>query len=56
MKEFVKQNKPHIKAAAVVGMSRLGEIKLEVIPLFSERKIHTCDTVEQAKGWLATRV
>lgn len=49
-------NKPHVKAAAVVGMSGLGEIILEVNPLFSGRKIHTCDTIEQAKGWLTTHV
>jgi len=56
MKEFTKHNKPYVKASAVVGVSGLKKIMLDAIALFSGRRFHLCDTVEQAKGWLATQV
>lgn len=56
MKEFTKHNKPYVKASAVVGISGLKKIMFDAIMLFSGRKIHACDTVEQAKDWLATSV
>lgn len=56
MKEFTKRNKPYVKASAVVGISGIKKIILDAVMLFSGRKIHACDTVEQAKEWLTTSV
>jgi hypothetical protein len=56
MKEFTKHNKPYVKASAVVGISGIKKIIFHAVMLFSGRKIHACDTLEQAKDWLATSV
>lgn len=54
MKEFTAHNKPYVKAAAVVGITGLKKIIFDAVLLFSKRKLHTFDTIEQAKDWLAT--
>jgi len=54
MKEYAAHNKPYVKASAVVGITGLKKIILDAVMLFSKRKFHTFDTIEQAKDWLAT--
>ncbi len=54
MKQFTAHNKPYVKAAAVVGVTGLKKILFEAVMLFSKRKLHAFETVEQAKSWLAT--
>jgi hypothetical protein len=54
MKEFTTHNKPFVKAAAVVGVVGIKKILFEAIMLFSNRKLHAFETVEQAKDWLAS--
>jgi len=53
MKEFTAHNKPYVRASAVIGVTGLKKIILDAVMLFSKRKFHTFDTVEQAKTWLA---
>ncbi len=55
MKEFTAHNKPFVKAAAVVGITGLKKIVFEAVMLFSKRKLHAFETVEQAKDWLAAQ-
>ncbi len=55
MKEFTAHNKPFVKAAAVVGITGLKKILFEAVMMFSKRKIHAFETVEQAKDWLAAQ-
>ncbi len=55
MKEFTAHNKPFVKAAAVVGITGLKKILFEAVMLFSKRKLHAFETIEQAKDWLATQ-
>jgi hypothetical protein len=52
MKEFVAHNKPFVKAAAVVGVAGLKKILFDATMVFSKRKLHAFDTMEQAKAWL----
>jgi hypothetical protein len=52
MKAFTVHNKPYVKAAAVVGVVGIKKILFEAIMLFSRRKFHAFDTLEQAKTWL----
>ncbi len=55
MKEFTAHNKPFVKAAAVVGITGLKKILFEAVMMFSKRKIHAFETIEQAKDWLAAQ-
>jgi hypothetical protein len=55
MKEFTVHNKPFVKAAAVVGITGLKKIVFEAVMLFSQRKLHAFETIEQAKDWLAAQ-
>jgi hypothetical protein len=54
MKEFTAHNKPYVRAAAVVGVTGIKKILFEAVVLFSKRKLHTFETVDQAKDWLVT--
>lgn len=53
MKKFTAHNKPYVRAAAVVGITGIKKIIFEAVMLFSKRKIHSFDTLDQAKDWLA---
>ncbi len=55
MKEFTAQNKPFVKAAAAVGVTGITKILFEAIMLFSKRKLHAFETIEQAKAWLSAQ-
>jgi hypothetical protein len=53
MKEFTAGNKPYVRAAAVLGVTGLKKILFETIMIFSKRKLHAFDRIEEAKDWLA---
>jgi hypothetical protein len=54
MKKFTAHNKPYVKAGAVVGVVGLKKILFEAVLMFSKRKLHIFDTLDQAKDWLVT--
>lgn len=52
MKEFANDNKPFVKAGAVVGIDGLKRIVYDAITRFSERDLPSFDDNEKAKDWL----
>ncbi len=55
LKAMVRDNKPYVKAAAVVGLSPLQRMLARAVAAFSGRTLQTFDAVDQAKDWLATQ-
>ena len=55
LKEFVRDNRPYVKAEAVVGMSALMKPIYDAVMLFSNRKIPAFSTREEALQWLLSR-
>jgi hypothetical protein len=53
LKELTKGNKPHVRASAVVGITGLYRVVISAVSLFSERRFHLFDDVEDAKNFLA---
>jgi hypothetical protein len=53
LKEYTKANKPHVRAAAVVGLSGLMELILQAIVIFTSRTFAVFDDLEEAKDWLS---
>jgi hypothetical protein len=53
MSEFVAHNRPYVKASVVVGASGLYRGILNIISLLSKRDFHVCETIEDARDWLA---
>jgi hypothetical protein len=53
LKEYVMQNKPYVKAAAVIGIGGIKKIILNAVSKFSGRKFYAFDTVEEAVKFLA---
>jgi len=52
MKEFANDNKPFVKAGAVVGIDGLKRIVYDAITRFSERNLPAFDDNKKAKDWL----
>ena len=52
LKEFVKGNKPFVKAGAVVGLDALKKIIYNSVMHFSGRNLLAFDNIEKAKDWL----
>lgn len=52
LKQFTAENRPYVRAAAIVGISGLKKILLDAVMIFSKRKFHAFETIEQAKEWL----
>jgi hypothetical protein len=50
---FVKGNKPYIKASAVVGLNGLQQILYNGMMKITGRDIKSFSTIDQAKEWLA---
>src|SRR5574337_1153739 len=48
MKDFTAHNKPYVRAAAVVGITGLKKIIFDAVMLFSQRKLHSFETIEEA--------
>ena len=53
LKELTKGNKPYVKASAVVGITGLYKVVISAVSLFSERRFHMFDDIEEAKNFLA---
>lgn len=53
LKELTKGNEPHVKKAALVGITGLYKVVVMAIATFSRREFHMFDTVEEAKEFLA---
>lgn len=51
--EYAKGNKPHVKAAAILGINSIKKIIFNRIMEFSEREIIAFENPEKAKDWLA---
>jgi hypothetical protein len=54
MKDFTTHNKPYVKAAAIIGISGIKKIIFEAVMMFSRRKIHIFNDMNEAKDWLVT--
>jgi len=52
LKEFVKGNKPFVKAGAVVGLDALKKIIFNGVMYFSGRSLAAFDDMDAAKDWL----
>jgi len=50
--EYVRLNRPYVKAAAIVGASGIKRILLRIAEAYSGRRIHSFDKVKDAKDWL----
>ena len=54
MKDFVRHNKPYVKAGAVIGVAGILKITFNAVLLFSGRRnLHLFDSIDEAKDWLA---
>jgi hypothetical protein len=53
LKENTKLTTPHMKAYVVVGITGLMRVVLHSVVIFTGQDIKMCDTVEEAKEWLA---
>jgi len=53
LKELARGNAPYVKAGAIVGVSGLYKVVFNAVSIFSKRKFHLFDTVEEAKDFLA---
>jgi len=54
--EYVKSNKPYVKASAVIGVSGLKQILYNAIMKLSGRDIRSFSTIVQAKDWLVQQI
>ena len=52
MKEFTAHNKPYVRTAAVVGVAGIKKIIFGAVEMFSRRKLHVFDNINEAKEWL----
>ena len=55
MKALSKGNTPYVRAAAAVGITGLYKVILNAVVMFSRRKFHLFDTVEEAKEYLVSQ-
>jgi hypothetical protein len=53
LKEFVKGNKPFVKAGAVIGLDALKKIIYNSVMHLSRRNLLAFDDIEKARDWLA---
>jgi hypothetical protein len=53
--DFVKGNKPYVKASAVVGLSGLQQIVYNGLMKITGREIKSFTTLAEAKEWLAAK-
>lgn len=56
VKELAKGNDPHVRAAAIVGLTGMQRIVLSSVSYFTGRSFLTCTTVEEAKSRLLASV
>ncbi len=53
--EFVKGNKPYMKASTIVGVTGLKQILFNGIMKMTGRDVKSCNTISQAKEWLVSQ-
>jgi hypothetical protein len=53
--EFVKENKPYIKASALIGMNGLKQIVFNGLMRITGRDIKSFSTIDEAKNWLISQ-
>jgi hypothetical protein len=53
LQDLAKADAPYVRAAVVTGMSGIQRVAYTAIRMFSGRKFHVCQDVEEAKRWLA---
>jgi len=53
--EFLKGNKPHMKASAVIGVTGLIRIIYDAVMKLTGRDTHTFATMDKAKAWLVAQ-
>ncbi|MDD5109301.1 MAG: hypothetical protein PHC29_07375 [Candidatus Omnitrophica bacterium] len=52
MQEFVKHNKPYIKASAIVAPGERLKLFIDILSYSSDRKFSAFDDIQKAKDWL----
>lgn len=52
LKEFANDNKPFVKAGAIIGVEGLKKIAYDAIIKFTKRNLPAFDNIEKAKAWL----
>ena len=53
--ELVKANKPHVKSAAIVGLTGLQKVIYVTLTQLTGRKIPTFRTIDEAQDWLVSQ-
>jgi hypothetical protein len=53
--EFVKGNKPYMKASTIVGVTGLKQILFNGIMKMTGRDVKSCNSISQAKEWLVSQ-
>jgi len=51
--DVAKHNKPYVIASAIIGLAGLQKIILNGIIMVTKRKFLVCETMAEAKDWLA---
>jgi hypothetical protein len=54
LRTYVDNNRPYVRASAVVGVSGLQEIVINALKAEAGREIAVFDDLEKAKDWLVT--
>jgi hypothetical protein len=53
LKDFAKGNEPHVRTAAIVGLTGMQRIVLSAVSYFTGRTFLLCESVEEAKSRLS---
>jgi len=53
--EYIKSNKPYIKASAILGVTGLKQFVFNSVTKFAGRDVKSLDTPQQAKDWLVNQ-
>lgn len=53
MRQYVKDNQPYVRAAAVVGMSGLRKVVMQTLKVLTKREFSLCDSRQEAMDYLA---
>lgn len=53
LKELARDNTPYVKAGAIVGVTGLYKVVFNAVSIFSKRRFHLFDTVEEAMDFLS---
>ncbi len=51
-REFTKGNKPYVRAAAIIGLSKIKKMIFKAVKEFSQRPLQEFSDEEKAKDWL----